>query len=290
MTAGAVAPRVAVLASRVRADEKRILAALERRGVPYVQLDARTLHGFAHPAGDGPRPAVLNREISHTRAVYGAELLEAAGHRVVNSAAATALCGDKWRTSTALAAAGLPTPRTVLALTPGAALAALEELGTPAVIKPLVGSWGRLVARVPDRETAEALLEYVAALPSPQSHVVYLQELVDKPGRDIRVGVAGGEVIGAVYRHSADWRTNVARGARVERCADTAMIGPLALAAAAAVGARIAGVDLIEDADGRPQVLEVNAGLEFSGLQEALGEDVPVADRLVDELLAEGDR
>ena len=278
-------PRVAVLVSRVRADEKRIFEALERRSVPYVRLDARTLHGFALPGQRGPRPVVLNREIAQTRACYGAHLLEAAGHEVVNSAAATALCGDKWRTSVALAGAGLPTPRTVLALTPEAALDALEELGGPAVIKPLVGSWGRLVARVPDRATAEALLQYVAALPSPQSHVVYLQELVEKPGRDIRVGVAGGEVIGAVYRRSDGWRTNVALGAQVELCTDTEEFGPLALAAAEATGARIAGVDLIEDVDGRPQVLEVNAGLEFSGLQQALGEKVSVADALIDAVL-----
>ncbi|MDQ0791655.1 RimK family alpha-L-glutamate ligase [Streptomyces sp. B1I3] len=278
-------PQVVVLASRVRADEKRLFDALERRSVPYVQLDTRTLHGFAHPDRERPRPVVLNREISYARACYGAELLEAAGHEVVNSGAATALCGDKWRTSVALARAGLPTPRTVLALTPQAALDAWEELGGPAVIKPLVGSWGRLVTRVPDRATAEAVLEYVAALPSPQSHVVYLQELVEKPGRDIRVGVAGGEVIGAVYRRSDGWRTNVARGAHVELCEDNEEFGPMALAAAEAVGARIAGVDLIEDADGRPQVLEVNAGLEFSGLQRALGEKVSVADALIDVVL-----
>jgi [lysine-biosynthesis-protein LysW]--L-2-aminoadipate ligase len=278
-------PEVVVLASRVRADEKRLFDALERRSVPYVQLDPRTLHSFAHPDRERPRPVVLNREISYTRACYGAELLEAAGHEVVNSGAATALCGDKWRTSVALARAGLPTPRTVLALTPRAALDAWEELGGPAVIKPLVGSWGRLVARVPDRATAEAVLEYVAALPSPQSHVVYLQELVEKPGRDIRVAVAGGEVIGAVYRRSDGWRTNVAQGAQVELCEDREEFGPLALAAAEVVGARIAGVDLIEDADGRPQVLEVNAGLEFSGLQRALGEKVSVADALIDVVL-----
>ncbi|NEA45828.1 RimK family alpha-L-glutamate ligase [Streptomyces sp. SID10815] len=278
-------PEVAVLVSRVRAEEKRLFEALERRSVPWVQLDARILRGSAHPGRPRPLPVVLNREISHTRACYGAELLEAAGHEVVNSAAATALCGDKWRTSVALARAGLPTPRTVLALTPEAALDALDELGGPAVIKPLVGSWGRLVTRIMDRAAAEAVLEYVAALPSPQSHVVYVQELVEKPGRDIRVGVAGGEVIGAVYRRSDGWRTNVARGAHVELCEDAEEFGPLALAAAQAVGARIAGVDLIEDADGRPQVLEVNAGLEFSGLQRALGERTSVADALIDVVL-----
>ena len=277
----------AVLVSRVRTDEKAIFAALERRGVRYVQLDARTLHGPADPGKAGPKPVVLNREISHSRAVYSAELLEASGHEVVNSAATTALCGDKWRTTTALVAAGLPTPRTALALTPAAALDALDALGFPAVIKPLTGSWGRLVARVPDRAAAEDLLEYVAALPSPQSHVVYLQELVDKPGRDIRVAVVGGEVVGAMYRRSEHWRTNVARGARVEPCPDTGGLGPLAVAAADAVGARIAGVDLIEDGDGRLLVLEVNGGLEFSGLQQVLGEGLSVADRLVDELLRE---
>src|SRR5262249_12119982 len=147
-----------------------------------------------------PWDFALNREIGQVRAAYAARCLATAGVDVVNSADATELCGDKWHTTVALEAAGVPTPRTALGLTPEATLAALDSIGYPALIKPLVGSWGRLVARLSDRASAEAVLEYVAALPGPQSHLGYVQELIDKPDRDIRVIVVGGEVLGAVYR------------------------------------------------------------------------------------------
>ena len=112
-----------VLVSRVRTDEKRIFEALERRRVPYRAVDTRQFWGVAAPVRR-PGGLVLNRDISFSRAVYAARTLEASGRTVVNSAAATEVCGDKWRTTTALVEAGLPTPRTALALTPEAALAA----------------------------------------------------------------------------------------------------------------------------------------------------------------------
>src|SRR5262249_22041127 len=137
----------------------------------------------------------LAREISQTRALYAAQLLEAIGVPTVNSAAVIATCGDKLLTTVALERAGVRTPRTAVALTPEAGLAAIERLGFPVVIKPLTGSWGRLAAVIRDTETAQAVLEHRAALPSPQHHVVYVQELIDKPDRDIRVIVIGGEVL-----------------------------------------------------------------------------------------------
>jgi [lysine-biosynthesis-protein LysW]--L-2-aminoadipate ligase len=274
----------AILASRVRVEEKQIIAALCRRSLPWRQVDTREL---GIPL-DGARRAgeiVLNREIGHTRATYAARALEACGTTVVNSAAASDVCGDKWRTSFALREAGVPIPRTALALTPDAALAMVEEIGYPAVFKPLVGSWGRLVTFVPDRRTAATVLEYIAALPSPLAHVVYVQEFVAKSERDLRVIVVGGEVLGATYRRNADWRTNVARGAVSERCELSSALASLAVAAADAVGAEIAGVDLVEDADGRLLVLEVNHRVEFAGFQEAFGDRVDVAERMVDHLL-----
>ncbi|MBU8858610.1 MULTISPECIES: RimK family alpha-L-glutamate ligase [unclassified Micromonospora] len=283
-TAGAPA-RVAVLTSRVRADEKRILQALDDRRVPYDHLDSRTLWRALASKGDAPAQVVLNREIGYARALAAGRVLEAGGAVVLNTADTVALCGDKYRTSVALRDAGLPSPATALALTPEAALNALEALGYPAVIKPRVGSWGRLVTRVRDRETAEAVLEHVAALPSPDAHIVYLQQFVAGPDRDIRIVVIGGEAMGATYRRAAGWRHNVARGAGVTACPLTPELAGLAEAAARAVGADIAGVDLVEDTDGRLYVLEVNHGVEFSGFQEAMGDHVSVADRIVDHLV-----
>ncbi|MCW2934466.1 MAG: alpha-L-glutamate ligase [Actinomycetia bacterium] len=281
--------RIVVLASRVGADEKRLFDALDRRGVPFDHVDPRG-QWFLAGQRDLAWSLVLNREIGQVRAAYAARWFASAGAEVVNSADATEVCGDKWRTTMALQAAGLPTPRTALGLTPEAALAALDCIGYPAVIKPLVGSWGRLVARLPDRAGAESVFEYVAALPGPQSHLGYVQELIDKPGRDIRAIVVSGDLLGAVYRAGGLWRTNVALGAQTQRCAETPEITKLSIDAAAAVGADIAGVDLIEDRDGRLLVLEVNHRVEFAGFQSALADRVDVADRIVEHLVERAQR
>jgi [lysine-biosynthesis-protein LysW]--L-2-aminoadipate ligase len=272
---------VAVLASRLRADDKRILEELERRDVPVEHLDSR-MAWWPLEGADLDLRLVLNREIGQVRAGYAARALEGLGVICVNGADAIETCADKWRTSLGVRAAGLPTPRTALAATPEAALSALAAIGYPAVLKPLVGSWGRLVTRVPDPAVARTVLEYVAALPGPQAHIVYIQEYVRKPGRDIRTVVIGDEVIGAVYRRSDEWRTNVARGARTDPCPLTGELTCLAVAAAAAVSADIAGVDLVEDETGRLLVLEVNAGIEFGGFERAFGGRIDVAARIVD--------
>lgn len=286
MSAGTERPsgrKIAVLVSRLGADEKRLFDAFDRRGVPFDHVDTRR-QWFLAGQREVPWNLALNREIGQVRAAYAARSLAAAGVEVVNSAEATEVCGDKWRTTMLLRAAGLPTPRTALGLTPQAALDALNSIGYPALIKPLVGSWGRLVVRLSDRAGAEAVLEYAAALPGPQSHLGYVQELVDKPGRDIRVIVVGGRVLGAVYRTGESLRTNVALGGRTRPCEVTPEIGKLSLDAAAAVGAEIAGVDLIEDRDGRMLVLEVNHRVEFTGFQAALGDRIDVAGSIVDHL------
>ncbi|TKK88859.1 RimK family alpha-L-glutamate ligase [Herbidospora galbida] len=272
--------RLAVLASRVRFEEKQIMAALDRRGATFVHLDPRSL---VVADGVSRKDFVLNREVGHYRALYAASALESAGATVLNTAAATHVSGDKWLTTAALLAAGLPTPRTALAMTPEAAVDALDQIGYPAVVKPLVGSWGRLVTAIPDRPTATAVLEHVAALPSPQQHVVYVQELVEKADRDIRVLVVGGQALGATYRRGDEWRTNVARGAVSTRCELTDVHAKLAVAAAEAVGAEIAGVDLLEDADGHLTVLEVNDRVEFRGFQDA--HEIDVADVVASHVL-----
>jgi [lysine-biosynthesis-protein LysW]--L-2-aminoadipate ligase len=280
-TSTVVAELVAVLASRVRAEEKALLGALEGRGLPVEHVDPRR---FSQAAGvAGPRwPVALNREISGTRARYAAGALEAAGTEVLNSAAATETCGDKWATSVALCLAGVATPRTHLALTTEAAAECIAELGYPVVVKPLSSSWGRRVALLRDADAAEAVLEHCAALPSPQAHIIYIQQFVDKPARDIRVVVVGGKPVAAAYRRSEHWRTNVARGASTEACPLDDDLARTAVAAAAAVGAEIAGVDIVEDRDGTPYVLEVNSGVEFAGLEAAHGGRAGVASAIAD--------
>src|SRR6185437_15070869 len=174
--------KLAVLASRVRHEERRIMATLERHGVEYQQVDTRTLHSNS---GERRWPVVLVREIGSVRARYAAWTLEAEGSRVLNSAQAIDLCSDKWRTTLALRAAGVPHPETALALTPQTTLAALEQLGYPAVLKPVSGSWGRLVTKLNNPDEAATVLEYVAALTGPQAHLGYVQAFVASNDRNI---------------------------------------------------------------------------------------------------------
>ncbi|HET6210084.1 MAG TPA: RimK family alpha-L-glutamate ligase [Jatrophihabitans sp.] len=274
--------QLALLASRVRHEERRIMAALERHGVRYEQVDTRSLHSGP---GELRWPVVLVREIGSVRARYAAWTLEAEGSRVLNSAHAIDVCSDKWRSTLALQAAGVPHPDTALALTPEAALAALEQIGYPAVLKPVSGSWGRLVTKLHNPAEAATVLEYVAALTGPLAHLGYVQQFVPSDDRNIRVIVVGGEALGASYQLNPGWRTNIAWGGRCVHCELTPELAKLAVSAAEAVGAELAGVDIVEALDGRQVVLEVNAGVEFSGFDVA-HENVDVADRIVEYTMA----
>ncbi|TYB65092.1 lysine biosynthesis protein LysX [Microbispora tritici] len=274
---------LAVLTTRTRLEERLIFEALERRGVPYEQIDERRVIGDLGAPVAGRYRGVLNRSMSHTRSLYAARLFEAGNLPVFNPSAVIETCGDKILTSLALAGAGIPTPVTVVALTPDAALEAIERVGYPAVVKPAVGSWGRLLAKVNDRDAAEALIEHKQSLRSPVHSVFYVQEYIDKPGRDLRVIVLGDEVVAAVYRRSGHWITNTARGASTERCPLTDDLVKLSLRAAQAVGGGMLAVDLIERATGELLVTEVNHTMEFHGLSQAT--EVDLADLVVGHVL-----
>jgi [lysine-biosynthesis-protein LysW]--L-2-aminoadipate ligase len=162
----------------------------------------------------------------------------------------------------------------MIAYTPQSALEAIERLGYPVVLKPPVGSWGRLLAKINDREAAEAVLEHKEILGSYHHSIFYIQEYVPKRGGDIRAFVVGDRVIGASYRSSQHWITNVARGASTAPCPVTPEMEEIALRSAQAVGGEILGVDLVETDEGL-KVIEINTGAEFKGLLEATGVDVP---------------
>lgn len=263
---------LAVTASRVRLEERLIFQALDRRRVPFTHIDTRMLH-VTLDRRPGPHVGVLNREISHTRGLYAARMFEFHGIQVVNSAEVIERCGDKLLTTLALRRAGVPTPRAALAMTAGSAMAAAAELGYPAVVKPMIGSWGHLAARLTDEEMAETIFEHRSAIPGPLNQLHYLQEYVDKPGRDIKAYVIGGEVLGAIYKRSDKWRTNTARGGVAEPCPVSDELEQLLVAANEAVGSGILGVDVLESPDGRLLVNEVNHTPEFHGAIEATGID-----------------
>jgi len=279
-------PRVGILCSRIRVEEKLLLQAFRARDIEPERIDDDEV--TLEVDGDGHAPirwdVVLGRSLSQSRELAALRVLEAHGVTTVNRASVVATCGDKVATSSALARHLLPTPRTVIAFTPEAALRAIEELGYPVVIKPPVGSWGRMVARLNDRDAAEAVLDHKHHLGGAQDSVFYVQEHIDKPGRDIRSFVAGDQTICAIYRHSDHWITNTARGGRATNCPVTEEIDRLSRGAAQAVGGGVLAVDLLERPDGDLLISEVNHTMEFRNSIEVTGVDIP--GRIADHVLA----
>lgn len=264
--------RLGLFLTVVRPEEKAILGAAAARDLPVQRFDdGEVTFGLDRPA-DLPS-VVLQRSVSHTRTVYAARCFAHYGVPSINAPEVVELAGDKALTSLRLAERGVPTPRVRLALSPEAALKAMDEVGYPVVLKPVVGSWGRLMAKVGDREQATQILEHKSALSSPLHSIIYVQEFVPKPGRDLRAFVVGDRVVAAMYRRSDEWRTNAARGATVESAPLTPELTELSLRAAAAVGGGVLAVDLMEAPSGLV-VHEVNPTPEFKALAHATGVDV----------------
>jgi [lysine-biosynthesis-protein LysW]--L-2-aminoadipate ligase len=277
--------KIGVLCSRIRAEEKLLFEAFSRRGIAFDKIDDREL--IFEIGAEPPRyDVVLERCLHHSRALYALRILNQWGVPTVNTYEVALTCGDKINTTTALAAAGVPSPRTLIAFTPESALQAIETLGYPVVLKPAVGSWGRLLAKISDREAAEALLEHKDTLGSYQHAIFYIQEFVKKPARDIRSFVLGDETICAIYRESDHWITNTARGGRARNCPVTAEIDRLSQAAARAVGGGVLAVDLLEHPDGM-LVSEVNYTMEYRNSIDTTGVDIP--NRIIDYVVRVGE-
>jgi [lysine-biosynthesis-protein LysW]--L-2-aminoadipate ligase len=270
--------RVGILCSRVRVEEKLLFAAFESLGFMPLRLDEREI-AAAPGSFDPPVDVMLERSISTSAGLVAAQLFEAAGVRVINDYATASVCADKIRTTLALARAGVPQPRTEIALSDEAALAAIERIGYPAVLKPAVGSWGRLLARVNDRDAAEAVIEHKTVLGGVNHQTFYVQEYIDKPSRDIRAFVVGTETICAIYRSSPHWVTNTARGGQATNCPVTSEIAALCGDAARAVSSGAGGilaVDLLEDPACGLLVCEVNHTMEFRNSIDTTGVNIPV--------------
>jgi [lysine-biosynthesis-protein LysW]--L-2-aminoadipate ligase len=277
--------RIAVLASRVRAEEKLIFTELERRGLDYIKVDDREQIFDLHQR-EYPFDVALERCIQHSRALYTLKILNDAGVPTVNTYHVANTCGDKFLTTQALVHAEVPTPKNLLAFTPESALAAMEQLGYPVVLKPVVGSWGRMVSKINDRDAAEAILEHRDVLGSYQHAIFYIQEYIRKPGRDIRSFVVGDECICAIYRASEHWITNTARGGVASNCPVTPELADLSLRAARAVGGGVVAIDLLETDDGRLLVNEVNYTMEFRNSIDTTGVNIPA--KIIDYTLQVG--
>lgn len=268
--------KIGILLSRVRVEEKMLLSTLDRMGVNYERIDDSTAQfELTDPAPWMQFDAVLERSVSYARGLYATQILNAWGVPTVNMAHVAATCGDKLVTSAALARAGIAQPRVKIAFSAEAALEAIEEMGYPVVLKPVVGSWGRLLSKINDRDAAEAILEHKETLGSVQHQIFYIQEFITKPGRDIRSFVIGDRTVCAIYRSSQHWITNTARGGKADICPVTPEIDRISLTAARAVGGGVVAIDILEDPERGFLINEVNHTMEFHSTVPLTGVDIP---------------
>jgi len=269
-----------LVSDRIRWDEKALIRAASSAGIDLKIVDPKSIFLSVSEGLDKLKSlfgeVVIDRCISYFRGLHIAAILEKAGLKVINPFQVSLICGNKMFTTLALIDAGIPVPKTLVAFTREGVLKALDEIGFPAVIKPVVGSWGRLIALIKDRDSAQAIVESREQMHNALLQIYYIQEYVERPPRDIRVLVIGDNAVAASYRYSPknDWRTNVARGGISKPCRLTGELEDLALRAAEAVGGGVLAVDCMESPTGI-LVNEVNSTVEFRGLYSATGIDIP---------------
>jgi len=265
--------KVGFLYTRLRVEEKHLLQELENRpGVEVVPIpDGQRFFDISERPAD--IDVLFARSVSYSRGLYISRIFEAHGIPVVNSSRVAERCGDKYVTSQLLAKNGIPTPRVLMAFDQSAALDAVEEMGYPCVLKPVVGSWGRLLARVDNYAMAQSIIEHKSAL-GVNHQVFYIQEYVNKPGRDIRAFITGGETICAIYRSSESWITNTARGGIASNCPVNDDINSICRRTAETVGEGLLALDLFETENGLT-INEINHTMEFRNSIHTTGVDIP---------------
>ena len=268
--------KIALLLSRVRVEEKLLIQAIQDQGLEVDIIDDRKLIlDLHHQENWSQYDVVVERCINHSRALYALRILNDWGIPTINTYEVALICGNKVEMTSALIRDKVASPKCKIAFTPESALDAIEEMGYPVVLKPAVGSWGRLLSKINDREAAESILEHKQVLGSYHHSIFYIQEYIDKPARDIRSFVVGDQTVAAIYRYSPHWITNTARGGRAENCPVTPEINALSIAAAQAVGGGVVAIDLLETQAGELLVNEVNYTMEFRNSIDTTGVNIP---------------
>lgn len=274
---------IGVLHSLIRLDEKMIFSEFEKRNVEFERIDERNL--LLNPE---EKPfeydLVLDRSMSYFNSLMTLAVLNSFGIRAINSYETVSMCGNKMLTSLALARNKVPMPKTLLAGNESKAIEAANELKYPCVMKPLIGSWGRMVSKINDRDAVESIVEHKNVLGNFMHSVHYFQEFIEKNGRDIRAFVVGNEVVAAIYRESDHWITNTARGGKVSNCKVYPELEELALKASNACGSGVLAIDLFELGD-ELLVNEVNHSMEFKNSVSVTGVNIPgkIVDYAVEE-------
>jgi [lysine-biosynthesis-protein LysW]---L-2-aminoadipate ligase len=274
---------ICIIFDKLRFEEKALYDKAIKRGLRAQLIDAKnlTICTTSKKADLHFGDIVLQRSVSHFRGLYVTACLEFVGFRVINDFKVSQICGNKLVTSLQLARNNISVPNTAFAFSSEGARNLMNELGYPVVLKPVVGSWGRGVFPIRDEETANMLLETREENGSALSRIYYVQEMINRPPRDLRCIVVGDSVVTAIYRYSSDneWRTNVSRGGKAERATITRELEDIVLRAAKSVGGGVLGVDLMEDTHRGLLVNEVNNTVEFKGAQNVA--EVDIADFII---------
>ena len=269
---------ICIVYDRVRWEEKELFEKATKLGHSAKLIDGKTISVSTHDGNisNGFGDIVLQRCVSHYRGLYLTACLEFLGKKVINSHAVAEVCGNKLLTSLCLSKFKIPTPKTHFGFGPEIAADIATKLGYPVVLKPIVGSWGRMVMPVKDRDVMESMIEMREEMPNPLSKIYYIQDYVERPPRDIRTIVVGDQVVTAIYRYSAEgeWRTNIARGGKAELCPVTNELEDICIDASNAVGGGVLGVDLMEDKKEGLLVHEVNNTVEFKGASSVSTKDI----------------
>ena len=269
--------RVCVVFDRLRTEEKMLQKEASGMGHETAMLDAKTAKISTDTkrgdldAGD----VVLERCVSYFRGLHFTAFLESMDVPVINGFDVAGVCGNKMFMTLRLKKCGVPTPRTYFTFSGQGATDNIEEVGYPLVIKPVIGSWGRGVMPVRDRDTMDAISEIRGVTDGPHDRIYYMQELVKRPPRDIRVITIGDEPVAAMYRTAEGFKTNLALGGDPQLCEITGELGELASRASRAVGGGILGVDIMEDEESGLTVHEVNNTTEFKGLARVSRRNIP---------------
>lgn len=274
--------KIGLLHSLIRKDEKFLIDEFsKRKDVELVMIDDRKL-SFNIGKDDFDVDVIVERCINHSRALHSIVLYESAGVKCVNNSKVATICGDKLLTSISLAKANVPQPEVRVAFTEESAISTIEEMGYPVVLKPAVGSWGRLLSKINDRDAAESILEHKTILGSYHHSIFYVQKYVEKKGKDIRSFVVGDKCIAAIYRTSPHWITNTARGGVATNCEVNDELAKISVAAAKAVGGGVVAIDVFETENGY-EVNEVNYTMEFKNSISTTGVNIPelIADYVI---------
>jgi [lysine-biosynthesis-protein LysW]--L-2-aminoadipate ligase len=265
-----------ILYDTVRWEEKALYEAAKKRGIKVNRIDCKSLSiDLNQEHSPYEDTVIIQRCVSYFKSIHSTAALEGLGAKMINSLRAATTCGNKLFAHMELQKAGIKTPRAISAFSEESAIAALGALGYPGVIKPTVGSWGRLVALVRDEDAAKAVLEDRMHM-FPLYQIYYLEEFVNRPPRDIRAIVIGDKVVAAIYRYSmnGEWKTNMALGGRAEICPITNELEDICIKATNAVAGNIVGVDLMESKEHGLVVHEINNTTEFRNTVSTTGVDI----------------